>query len=137
MKKSSLHFGTQAIHAGQGPDPSTGAIMTPVYLTSTYAQTSPGKHQGYEYSRTHNPTRRALEDCVAALENGSRGFAFASGCAALSTLLMTLKAGDHVVCSDDLYGGSFRIFDKVFKNFGLEFTFVDMTDLNRTESAFK
>jgi cystathionine gamma-lyase len=130
-------FGTRAIHAGQKPDPTTGAVMTPVYLTSTYAQASPGQHRGFEYSRTHNPTRFALEDCLASLEAGTRGFAFASGCAALSTLLHTLAAGDHVLCSDDLYGGSFRIFDKVFKQLGIEFSYVDMTDLARTEGALR
>ena len=132
-----LGFGTLAIHAGQTPDPTTGAVMTPIYMTSTYAQESPGKHRGFEYSRTQNPTRFALQDCVAALEKGKFGMAFASGCAALTTLLHTLKTGDHVVCSDDLYGGSFRLFDKVFKNFGIEFTYVDMTDLKKVEQAFK
>ncbi|MBI3543569.1 MAG: cystathionine gamma-synthase [Deltaproteobacteria bacterium] len=130
-------FGTLAIHAGQEPDPTTGAVMTPIYMTSTYAQESPGKHRGFEYSRTHNPTRFALQDCVAALEGGRFGLAFASGCAALTTLMHTFKAGDHVVCSDDVYGGTFRLFDKVFKNLGLEFTYVDMTDLKKVEGAFK
>jgi cystathionine gamma-lyase len=130
-------FGTLAIHAGQAPDPTTGAVMTPVYLTSTFAQESPGKHRGFEYSRTQNPTRFALQDCVAALEGGTHGFAFASGCGALTTLLHTLRSGDHVLCSDDLYGGTFRIFDKVFKQLGLEFTYVDMTDLARTEAALR
>jgi cystathionine gamma-lyase len=130
-------FGTLAIHAGQSPDPTTGAVMTPVYLTSTYAQESPGKHRGFEYSRTQNPTRFALQDCVAALEGGRHGFAFASGCGALSTLLHLLQSGDHVLCSDDLYGGTFRIFDKVFKQLGLEFTYVDMTDLGKTEAALR
>lgn len=130
-------FGTLAIHAGQKPDPTTGAVMTPVYLTSTYAQESPGKHTGYEYSRTQNPTRHALEACVAALEGGSHGLAFASGCSALTTLLLTLRAGDHVVSCDDLYGGTFRLFDKVFRNLGIEFTFVDMTKPELVESAFK
>ncbi|BDG03719.1 cystathionine gamma-synthase [Anaeromyxobacter oryzae] len=130
-------FGTLAIHAGQAPDPTTGAVMTPVYLTSTYAQESPGKHRGFEYSRTQNPTRFALQDCVAALEGGTHGFAFASGCAALSTLLHVLRSGDHVLCSDDLYGGTFRIFDKVFRQLGLEFSYVDMTDLGATEAALR
>src|SRR5579871_3672161 len=111
-----MKFSTRAIHAGQEPDPTTGAVMTPVYLTSTYAQESPGKHRGFEYSRTQNPTRHALQDCVAALEKGRYGLAFASGCAALTTLMLTLKAGDHVVCSDDVYGGTFRLYDKVFQN---------------------
>ncbi len=130
-------FGTKAIHAGQEPDPQTGAVMTPVYFTSTYAQKSPGVHRGYEYSRTHNPTRTAMQDCMAELEGGKHGLAFASGLAASTTLMMTLKAGDHVVCSDDVYGGTFRLFDKVFKRFGLDFTFVDMTDLKKFETAFK
>lgn len=130
-------FGTLAIHAGQEPDPTTGAVMTPVYLTSTYAQESPGKHRGFEYSRTHNPTRFAVQDCVAALEKAKYGLAFASGCAALTTLMHTFKAGDHVVCSDDVYGGTFRLFDKVFRNLGIEFTYVDMTDRSKFESAFR
>src|SRR6185436_8294972 len=106
-------FETLAIHAGQEPDPSTGAIMTPVYLTSTYVQESPGKHKGYEYSRTHNPTRKALEENLAALEGGKFGLAFASGCAATVTIAHLLKNGDHLICSDDVYGGTFRLFDKV------------------------
>src|SRR4051812_41589605 len=115
-KKNEFGFGTNAIHAGQDPDPLTGAVMTPVYLTSTYVQKSPGQHQGYEYSRTDNPTRTAYQKCVAALEGGSYGLAFASGLAATGCIMQTLKAGDHVVSSDDVYGGTFRIFDKVFKN---------------------
>lgn len=134
---SQHHFGTLAIHAGQEPDPQTGAVMTPIYQTSTYAQTSPGKHTGYEYSRTDNPTRTAYQACVAALEGGKYGLAFSSGLAATSTLLHTLKAGDHVVCSDDVYGGTFRLFDKVFKNLGLEFTFTDLSDLKKAEAAFR
>lgn len=138
MKKNSEYgFGTLAIHAGQSPDPTTGAVMTPVYLTSTYAQESPGKHRGFEYSRTQNPTRFALQDCVAALEGGKFGLAFASGCAALTTLLLTLKAGDHLVVSDDLYGGTFRLFDKVFKNMGFDFSYVDLTDRKKLEAAFR
>ncbi|MEW6055630.1 MAG: cystathionine gamma-synthase [Bdellovibrionota bacterium] len=134
---STFGFGTKAIHAGQQPDPATGAVMTPIYLTSTYAQESPGKHRGFEYSRTHNPTRNALQDCVASLESGKYGLAFASGCGALTTLMHTLKSGDHIVCSDDVYGGTFRIFDKIFRNLGLEFTYVDMSDLKKTEDAFR
>lgn len=130
-------FGTLAIHAGQEPDPTTGAVMTPVYMTSTYAQASPGKHRGFEYSRTQNPTRFALQDCVAALEKGKFGLAFASGCAALSTLMHTFKAGDHVLCSDDVYGGTFRLFDKVFKNFGIEFSYADMTNLKAVGSGLR
>lgn len=132
-----LGFGTLAIHAGQAPDPTTGAVMTPVYMTSTYAQESPGKHRGFEYSRTHNPTRFALQDCVAALEGGKHGLAFASGLAALTTLMMLFKSGDHIVCSDDVYGGTFRLFDKVLKNLNLEFTYVDMTDLKKVEAAMR
>ncbi len=120
-----LGFGTRAIHAGQSPDPSTGAIMTPVYLTSTYVQDGPGNHKGFEYSRTQNPTRLALERNIAALESGTHGLAFASGLAATSTILQLLQAGDHVIASDDLYGGTFRLFDKVFRKFGLTYSYVD------------
>ncbi|MCP4499445.1 MAG: cystathionine gamma-synthase [Deltaproteobacteria bacterium] len=130
-------FGTLAIHAGQTPDPTTGAIMTPIFQTSTYVQEGPGNHTGYEYSRTGNPTRQALEDCMAALEGGEFGLAFGSGCAATTAVLMCLKAGDHIVCGDDLYGGTFRLFDKVWTRFGIEFSFVDMTDLEATKAAFK
>lgn len=130
-------FDTLAIHAGQSPDPTTGAIMTPVYMTSTYVQTGPGEHKGYEYSRTHNPTRNALQDCLAALEGGRFGAAFASGLAAMDCLLHSLRSGDHVVCSDDLYGGSFRLFDKVFRQLGLEFSFVDMTDPANVREAIR
>lgn len=129
-------LGTLAIHAGQSPDPSTGAVMPPIYATSTYAQSSPGVHQGFEYSRTHNPTRFAYERCVAGLEGGSRGFAFASGLAATSTLLELLDSGDHVVAMDDLYGGSYRLFERVRRrSAGLDFSFVDMTDPARFEAA--
>jgi len=132
-----LGFDTLAIHAGQAPDPTTGAIMTPVYLTSTYVQTGPGEHKGFEYSRTQNPTRFALQDCLAALEGGRFGAAFASGLAAMDCLLHALQAGDHVVCSDDLYGGSFRLFDKVFRHMGLEFTYVDMTRAENVREAIR
>jgi cystathionine gamma-lyase len=118
-------FGTLAIHAGQHPDPVTGAVMTPIYMTSTYAQNGPGEHKGYEYSRTHNLTRFALEANIAALEGGKHGLAFASGCATATTILHLLSAGDHVVAGDDLYGGTFRLFDKVFKRSALEFSYVD------------
>lgn len=122
-------FASRAIHAGQSPDPSTGAIMTPIYATSTYVQESPGVHKGYEYSRSQNPTRSALEACVADLENGSRGFAFASGLAATSTVLELLESGSHVVAGDDLYGGTRRLFTGVRQeSAGLSFSFVDMTD---------
>ncbi len=122
-------FGTRAIHAGQSPDPSTGAIMTPIYASSTYVQQSPGVHQGFEYSRSQNPTRFAYERCVADLEGGTRGFAFASGLAAMATTLDLLNTGDHVIASDDLYGGTFRLFEGVRKrSAGLEFSFLDMSD---------
>src|SRR6266404_2630730 len=109
MKKKQLGFETRAIHAGQSPDPTTGAIMTPVYLTSTYVQKSPGVHQGYEYSRSHNPTRKAYEACIASLESGNHGFAFASGLSATMIVLQLINTGDHVVAGDDMYGGTFRL----------------------------
>ncbi len=118
-------LGTLAVHAGQSPDPVTGAVMTPVYLTSTYAQSGPGAHKGFEYSRTHNLTRFALEANLAALEGGSFGLAFASGCAATTTVLHLLSAGDHVVAGDDLYGGTYRLFERVFRQLGIGFTYVD------------
>ncbi|ATD68558.1 cystathionine beta-lyase [Luteimonas chenhongjianii] len=127
---------TLAIHAGQSPDPSTGAVMPPIYATSTYAQSSPGEHQGFEYSRTHNPTRFAYERCVAGLEGGTRGFAFASGMAATATLLELLDSGDHVIAMDDLYGGSYRLFERVrTRSAGLSFSYVDMTDPAAFEAA--
>ncbi len=132
-----MKFETLAIHAGQSPDAATGAIMTPIYLSSTYVQESPGKHKGYEYSRTHNPTRQALENNVAALEGGKFGLAFASGCAATTTIVQMLKQGDHLICSDDVYGGSFRLFDKVLRHNGIEFTFVDMTNEEKFKQAIK
>ncbi|CDZ78112.1 Cystathionine beta-lyase [Legionella massiliensis] len=132
------HFDTRAIHAGQEPDPSTGAVMTPIYATSTYRQTAPGVHQGYEYSRTHNPTRDAYEACVASLESGLRGFAFASGMAAINTVTDLLNSGDHVIAMDDLYGGTFRLFDKVkTRTSKLSFSFVDMTNLANIEAAIR
>jgi cystathionine gamma-lyase len=138
MNKNTKHgFGTLAIHAGQAPDPQTGAVMTPIYQTSTFAQESPGKHRGYEYSRSDNPTRTAYQECVAALEGAKYALAFASGLATTAGLLLTLKAGDHVVCFDDVYGGTFRIFDKVFKNFGIEYTLADLSDLKKAEAAFR
>src|SRR5262249_52352631 len=118
-------FGTLAIHAGQTPEPTTGAVMTPVYLTSTYAQQGPGVHKGFDYSRTDNPTRRALEANIAALEGAAHVLAFASGCATIATLLHLLASGDHVVAADDLYGGSYRLFERVFRPMGLDFTYVD------------
>ena len=131
-------FATRAIHAGQEPDPTTGAVITPIYATSTYVQESPGKHKGFDYARSINPTRLAYEKCIADLEGGTRGFAFASGLAAMSTVLELLDSGSHVVVSDDLYGGTFRLFDKVRKqSAGLEFTYVDLTDASCLESAIK
>jgi cystathionine gamma-lyase len=137
MKDDKLHFDTLAIHAGQAPDPTTGAIMTPVYLTSTYVQDGPGGHKGFEYSRTQNPTRDALQGCLAALEGGRHGLAFASGLAATDAVLHLLDAGDHVVYSDDLYGGTFRIFDKVFRRHGITFTAADLSDPGALERALR
>lgn len=129
---------TRAIHAGQQPEPQTGAIMTPIFATSTYVQRSPGDHQGYEYSRSHNPTRLAYEDCIADLEGGARGFAFASGMAATATVLELLDTGDHVVAMDDLYGGSFRLFHRVReRSAGLQFDFVAMDNLEALKAAIK
>ncbi|UCF79240.1 MAG: cystathionine gamma-synthase [Candidatus Eiseniibacteriota bacterium] len=132
-----MRFSTKAIHVGQEPDASTGAVVVPVHFTSTYAQESPGQHRGYEYSRTKNPTRHALEECAASLENGKHGLAFASGMAAINNVLNLLKAGDHVVSTDDVYGGTYRIFDKVFRNYGLKFSFVDTTNPSKIESALE
>ena len=131
-------LGTKAIHAGQFPDPSTGAVMTPIYATSTYVQRSPGEHQGFEYSRSHNPTRFAYERCVAALEGGTRGYAFASGLAATATVLDALDAGSHVVCMDDVYGGTWRLFERVRRHSaGLDFTFVNLDDMAALEAAVR
>lgn len=127
-KDTSLGFETRAIHAGQQPDPVTGAVVTPIYLTSTYAHSSPGEHKGYEYTRSHNPTRRAYENCVANLEGGRFGFAFASGSIATATVVQMLSSGDHVVCCDDLYGGTYRQFEQVFTRFGLQFTYADLSE---------
>ena len=135
MPDQPLRFETLAIHAGQHPDPVTGAVMTPVYLTSTYAQSAPGEHKGYEYSRTQNLTRHALQDCLAALEGAKHGLAFASGLAATDAILHLLDAGDHVVYSDDVYGGTFRLFDKVFRRHGLSFTPVEACDPGNLERA--
>lgn len=123
-----MKFGTKAIHAGQHPDSATGAIMTPIYQTSTYVQSSPGEHKGYEYSRTQNPTRKALEDNLAGIENGKYGLAFSSGLAAMDTLLKVFKAGDEIISSNDLYGGSYRLFTKVFAPLGIKFHFVDCSN---------
>jgi cystathionine gamma-lyase len=139
MKDHSKHqLATRAIHAGQRPDPSTGAIMTPIYATSTYVQRSPGDHQGWEYSRSHNPTRDAYEQCIADLEGGSRGFAFASGMAASATVLELLDSGDHVIAMDDLYGGSFRLFNNVReRSAGLKFSFIAVEDIATLKAAIR
>ena len=132
-----MKFETKVIHAGQEPDPQTGAVMTPIYATSTYAQSSPGAHKGYDYARTRNPTRDALQGCLAALESGKHALAFASGLAATDAVLHLLSSGDHVVLSDDLYGGTFRLADKVFKRLGIEQTYVDVADPRAVEAAFR
>jgi len=136
--KRQQDFATRAIHAGQEPDPSTGAVMTPIYATSTYVQESPGKHKGFDYARSINPTRLAYEKCIADLEGGTRGWAFASGLAAMSTVLELIDSGSHVVVSDDLYGGTFRLFERVRRrSANLDFTFIDMTDPAEFERAIK
>ncbi|GGG19065.1 cystathionine gamma-synthase [Pontibacter amylolyticus] len=129
-----MKFGTKAIHAGVEPDPTTGAIMTPIYQTSTYVQRSPGDHKGYEYSRTHNPTRTALQNALAELENGKHGLCFSSGMAAIDAIIKMLKPGDEVISTNDLYGGSYRIFTKIFANYGLKFHFTNMSDLSKVEA---
>ena len=136
MSDKRHRFATKAIHAGQAPDPTTGAIMTPVYLTSTYVQEAPAKHKGYDYARTVHPTRAALEANLAALEGARHGLCFASGMAATSTVIESLDSGDHVVSCNDLYGGTYRVFTKVFTRFGLSFSFVDATDAAAIEAAF-
>lgn len=123
-----MRFSTKSIHVGQAPDPTTGAVIVPIYLTSTYAQDGPGEHRGFDYSRTANPTRHALEACLASLENARFGLTFASGVAATSAVLNLLSAGDHVIVGDDVYGGTFRLFDKVFARYGIAFTWVDAAD---------
>ena len=137
MSHDDLGFATRAIHVGQAPDPSTGAVIVPIYQTSTYAQEEVGEHQGYEYSRTGNPTRTAYEAAIASLEGGEWGLAFASGMAATANILYLLTAGDHVVAADDLYGGTFRLFDKVMRRFGIDFDFVDMTDPETVAEAMR
>ena len=133
-----MGLGTRAIHAGQSPDPSTGAIMVPIYATSTYVQESPGVHKGYEYSRSQNPTRMAYERCVADLEGGRQGYAFASGLAAASTVLDLLDSGSHVIAMDDLYGGTYRLFERVRRrSAGLDFTFLDLNDAQALKAALK
>jgi cystathionine gamma-lyase len=137
-QRNRLAFSTRAIHAGQQHDPTTGAVMVPIYATSTYAQESPGVHKGFEYSRSQNPTRMAFERCIADLESGTQGFAFASGLAAIATILELLDSGDHVIATEDIYGGSFRLFDQVRKrSAALHFSFVDMSDLSAIEKAIR
>src|SRR5437879_3972660 len=137
MKKQH-EFATRAIHAKQEPDPATDAIITPIYATSTYVQESPGKHKGFDYARSINPTRLAYEKCIADLEGGTRGWAFASGLAAMATALDALDSGSHIVASDDLYGGTFRLFERVRRrSANLDFTFVDLTDASRFEREIK
>jgi cystathionine beta-lyase len=135
MDQDHLGFGTKAIHGGQEPDPAFGAVMPPVYLTSTYAQTRPGEHKGYEYSRTHNPTRSALERNLASIENGRFGLAFSSGLAAIDAIVRLLAPGDEVVSTNDLYGGTYRLFTKIFERYGIKFTFVDLTTEGELEAA--
>jgi cystathionine gamma-lyase len=132
-----VKFGTKAIHAGVHADESTGAIMTPIYQTSTYVQSAPGEHKGFEYSRAQNPTRKQLEDSLAALENGRFGMVFGSGLAAVDCILKTLKPGDHVIATSDLYGGSYRLFMQVFANYGIDFSYMDLTDASNLEPAIK
>lgn len=132
-----LRFETSAIHAGQPPDPTTGAIIVPVYLTSTYVQEAPGKHKGYDYSRTANPTRTALEKNLAVLEEGNFGLAFSSGMGATNTVMNLLKTGDHVVSSNDIYGGTYRLFTKLYKNYGISFSFIDASSLNNISKAMR
>ncbi|HET9410316.1 MAG TPA: cystathionine gamma-synthase [Candidatus Dormibacteraeota bacterium] len=135
MADKSWGFSTRAVHVGQGPDPATGAVVQPIHLATTFAQQGVGRHQGYEYSRSGNPTRSALEECLAALEEAKHALAFASGLGAESTLLLLLKPNDHVVYMEDVYGGTYRLFDKVMRRFGITFTAVDASDLDAVESA--
>ncbi len=135
--KNTFHFETLAIHAGQAPDPATGAVMTPIYQTSTYVQQGVGEHKGYEYARTGNPTRTALEACLAALEGAAFGLAFASGMAAIDTVLKLLDPGDHVLAGNDVYGGTFRLFDKQYRKYGIEFSYVESTELKAVEGGLK
>src|SRR5687768_16282009 len=131
-----LKFATKAIHAGIEPDPSTGAIMTPIFQTSTYVQKKPGDHKGYEYARTQNPTRDELQNCLAELENGKTGICFASGMAATDAIAKLLKPGDEVLATNDLYGGTYRIFRKIFERYGIKFTFLPMQDLEGLKKHF-
>lgn len=130
-----MKFNTKAIHAGQAPEKSTGSVMPPIYQTSTYAQSAPNQHQGYDYARVANPTRTALEKLIAGLENADECACFASGCAAMDAIMKSLRPGDHIIASDDLYGGSYRLFTQVFRPYGVEFSFIDMTDPENVSSA--
>src|SRR5205807_6393442 len=132
-----MKFATKAIHAGQEPDPSTGSVMTPIFQTATYAQAGLGEHKGFEYSRTQNPTRSALQECIAALEDGRYGLAFASGMAAETAILSLLSAGDHIVSCDDLYGGSYRIFERVMRRYNVETSYVPVSNISAYERAIK
>jgi cystathionine gamma-lyase len=136
-RKQKHGFGTNAIHAGQPPEKTVGAVMTPVFQTSTFAQSSPGVHQGYDYARSHNPTRTAYQQCLAALEGAKHALAYSSGMAATDCVLHLLNSGDHVICGDDVYGGTFRIMDKVYKRHGIEFSYIDLSDLKKAEAAFR
>ena len=129
MSHNQHKLGTKFIHAGTVPDPSTGAIMTPIYQTSTYVQAAPGVNQGYEYARSQNPTRKALEDALAAIENGKHGLAFSSGVAATDAVIKLLNPGDEVICANDMYGGTYRLFTKIFEKYGIKFIYVDTTDV--------
>src|SRR5690606_5220663 len=135
--RDTARFSTLCIHAGQEPDPSTGAIITPIYQTSTYVQDALGTHKGYEYARTQNPTRSALEGNLAALENGRAAFAFASGMAATGAVMTLLQSGDHVVVTDNTYGGTYRLFEQVLRRYQLDFTYVDTSDLDAVRAAFR
>ena len=135
MKEVIMRFETNAIHAGQSPDPTTGAIMTPVFQTSTFVQEAPGKNKGYEYARSQNPTRKALEDALAIIENGKFGLAFSSGVAATDAVIKLLAPGDEVICANDMYGGTYRLFTKVFEKFGIKFLYVDTTDVANIKNA--
>jgi cystathionine beta-lyase/cystathionine gamma-synthase len=133
--RESLGFATRAIHAGQDPEPTTGAVNVPIYQTSTYAQSAPGEHKGYDYSRTDNPTRTALQEALASLEEAKYGLAFSSGMGAMTTVLLMLKQGDHIVSSRDVYGGTYRIFRRVFESFGLTFSFVETSENEQIEAS--
>src|SRR5688572_20353573 len=130
-----MKIGTKFIHAGTEPDPSTGAIMTPIYQTSTYVQEAPGNHKGFEYARSQNPTRKALEEALAQIENGKFGLAFSSGVAATDAVIKLLEPGDEVIAASDMYGGTYRLFTKIFEKFGIRFIYTDTTDISNVQSA--